>query len=299
MAVGQRQVAPAPAAANSERFVGGLIVSANRPTAPDRWENGITYEPECVGDDPDPHAIECGGETFGTTGQDPSAVVEWDAYGLHKTYRCSTLAARGKDWRALALRRLQRASDRMLGRELWRGTKARAESYPNRFLASNDSDEVTDGATSPTDALACLQQALGGEVGMIHAPIQVVTHWSALNLLERDGLTLRTQMGHFVVGSEGYDGSGPDAEGAGQGTPVAVAEGSMWAYATGIVDVRLGEILVIGNPLGTPEQVDRSGSGTSNRGLVVAHRAALASWDLCRHYAAELDMSLCNVGGAS
>lgn len=278
-------------------------MSARRPNEPVRWENGITYEPECIGSDPDPHAVECGSEAYGLTGQDPSATVEWDTYGLHKPYRCTTHAARGKDWDAIARRRLEAATDRMLGRELWRGTKARAESYPNRFLASNDADTLS-GASglTPLNALACLEQYLaecnGGGPGMIHASSQVATHWIENGKVRREGNTLVTELGTIVVRSPGYDGSGPAAEGAAD-VPVAAADGSVWAYATGIVDVRLGPVLTIGNPLANPEQVDHTGSGTSNRGLVIAHRVALASWDLCCHGAAEIDVALCLVGGAS
>lgn len=257
--------------------------------------NGITFESECVAPgDPldicDPAARD-----------EPAApeTVSWDAYVLHTVYECGTFGWRGKDWAGIARRRLIADSERQLSAELWRGALARAEGYPNRFLASNDSDEVTSSAATPLNALACLEQYLAGcnagQQGMIHATWQTVTHWIEARLVRREGQVFYTEFDTIVVPGVGYDGSGPtNPEGAGQGVPADASAGSVFAYATGIVEVRLSPITLRGTPE-NPVEVNR----TTNEIGVIAERFALASWDLCCHGAAEIDLPLCTTGGVS
>lgn len=297
MAAGPRQVVAAPQA-GAPRV--GLIISARQPDPGDgSWENGITYEPECNPQTGDPLDICEPGD-----GDDPApnSIVEWDAYIIQAGYRCSTFGFRGHDWQPLARRRLVSDEDRQISAELWSGALARANGYPNRFLASAEADVVTDGATSLVDALACLENAIagcnGGQQAMIHATSQVVTHWLSFgNLIRREGnLLLTNARDSIVVPATGYDGSGPQSPepAEGQGTPEAPTEGSAWAYATGIIEVRRGPIELLGSPDNPVEW-----NHTTNKALVVAQRAALASWDACCHFAAELDVSLCSIGGVS
>lgn len=278
----------------------GLIVAGRNPSDPDdRWENGITYEPECVPDSGTPLDA-CDPAEVDTPSA--NATVAWDPYFLQVGYNCGTFGWKGRDWQALVRRRLAADEERQLSAELWRGALARAEGYPNRFLASAAADVLTDGATGLTDGLACLEQYLaecnGGQQGMIHATTQVVDHWLALgHLLRREGNVLYTNSRDtIVVPGAGYDGSGPQSPQPleGQGTPEAAAEGSVWAYVTGIIEVRLGRVDVLGGP-DQPAQMDRTGNSVD----LIAERAALASWDLCCHGAVELDVSLCSAGGVS
>lgn len=270
----------------------GLIVSARTTFAgetDEMWANGITYEPECV---PDSGGVLDLCDPASKDDPAPNDVVEWDAYAVQIGYRCSTFGYRGKDWRALARRRLLADEERQISRELWRGDLAQAGGYPNRWLADvANVDILTEGGpVALTHGLACLEQYLadcnGGQQGMIHATRQVVTHWQGLGLLRREGNLLLTAVDTIVVPGAGYDGSDPDGNDA--------TTGDVWAYATGIVDVRRGEIVVLGDPNSNPEQVNR----TTNTIRVFAERPALASWDGCCHGGVMLDVTVCGIGGS-
>ena len=282
-----------PAALATPRI--GLLASGRTPDDGDnRWQGGFAYTPERTCDDPqivvDPCSI-----TEGDYDPFPFAPEEvWEPYGVHATVQCSTLGSVSRDDEALARRRLLASEQRQIERELWRGDRARTSGWTgNRFLASSTADVLSpaDTGVALTHGLACLEEyladTLDGAVGMIHATRQVVTHWRGLDLVRREGNLLLTAFDTRVVpGSGGYDGSGPapDADSA----PVAAATGDVWAYATEQVDVRLGEIQIVG------PDVDRS----VNTRLVRAQRFAVASWDGCAHGAVQLDVTTCEPVGS-
>lgn len=263
----------------------GLIKSANVPQG--KWdERGIEYGSEgcqMIETLADRACEPSEDKAPGTSGN----AVEWDPYILVAADSCSALGFGARDWQGRARRLLLACESAQIEAELWNGTIADDEDLPNRALASEASDVLTSGPTGFTDALACLEQGLAecncGQRGMIHAPRQLVTHWVALNLIRREGNFLLTALDTIVVPGAGYDGSGPYA---------AASEGSIWAYGTGIVDVRLGEIQIYGGP--NREGLDR----TTNDIEIRAERKALASWDGCCHVAVEIDASLCGIGGA-
>lgn len=272
----------------------GLLSSARTPDdGPARWTGGFSYEPERTCDDPrivvDPCSISDGDlDAF----PEPASET-WDPYVVSAGVVCSGLGAPGRSDEALARRRLLATEQRQIERELWRGDRARSSSWTNRYLASAEADVLSPAATGValTHGLACLEEYLAdqldGSVGMIHATRQVVTHWMGLDLVRREGnLLLTVHDTRVVPGSGGYDGSGPGAS-AGD-PPVAASTGDVWAYATELVDVRLGEIEVVG-----PE-LDRD----VNTLEVRAQRFAVASWDGCAHGAVQLDVTTCESIGS-
>lgn len=119
---------------------------------------------------------------------------------------------------------------------------------------------------------------------MIHAPRSIVTLWKNLNLVERQGNLILTINDTIVVPGAGYDGSGPDGQPA--------AANSMWVYGTGLVDVRLGTIEVVGGP--NAQGLDR----TNNDIIIRASRMAAATFDPCVHLAVEIAASPCGIGGS-
>lgn len=267
----------------------GLIQSS--PTVNDppgtRWQAGFDYDVEgCSGGhtrDPRDHSTK--------DIEAPATNPSWDPYLVWGGERCSTLGSAARDWQARARRLLAACEGAQIEEEFWTGAVAKAESFPNRYLASEDSDVLTDSdePTSLTDSLACLEQYLAdcncGQRGMIHATRQIVTHWTGLNLVRREGNLLLTIHNSIVVPGSGYDGSGPLGQ--------AAAEGSIWAYATGLVEVRRdSDIQVLGGP--NSEGVDRA----TNTMEIRAERLAVASWDGCCHGAVEIAASLCGVGGS-
>lgn len=195
----------------------------------------------------------------------------------------------GRDWRGRARRQLAASLSYQVAAELWTGASAAAMSAPNRSLASVDSDVLTAGATSPTDALAVLEYGLGdcmhGARGVIHATRHAATYWAQLGLLRREGNQLLTFLDTIVVADAGYDGSGPDGQ--------AAQDGSQWAYATGIPIVRLGPERTIPDGDDVGAALNRSTNLIEYR----AERRAAVGWDGCCHLAAELDLGWADLGG--
>jgi hypothetical protein len=268
----------------------GLVVSAEKPAEPESvWKNGISYDVEsCVV--PDTPRDICSPGSFGTA-QEPTT-SEWEAYVVAADWTCSTFGQ--SDIQAAyeaARRRLMATWGFQVERELWTGTLAQAQSYPNRWLAdAANVVELSVGGLTPIEALACLTQYLaenaGGQQGMIHATPQVVTHWDQLGALHRQGNVILTKTrDDIVVAGNGYTGSNPDGD--------AASAGNVWAYATDIVEVREGET--------DPEDIGGQGpipwvDPTNNRITVRAQKRALASFEGCRHAGTQIALDPCVSG---
>lgn len=264
----------------------GLVASARTINeADERWVNGFTYQPEgCLAAEVfDPCA------TGQTKSDDRNALlVDYTPFNVIVGETCSAFGFEARDWRGRAERLLAAKESAAIERELWTGDQATASAWANRFLASPASDVVTAGATSPLLALECLEQALAqcgsGDQGMIHATPQVVTAWASLNVLRREGMKILTYLDTIVVAGSGYTGSDPNGSGP--------SAGSVWAYATGMVDLRRSSVQVL--PATLAEAMDRSVNDVTYR----AERVAAASWDGCCHVAAQIDLPVCGIGGA-
>lgn len=270
----------------------GLLASLGRavfesdPGNPDtgRWEDGFMLRPErCVssgvGDicDIDDLPID-----------DPKAAIEYEPFFVYAGFRCGTLSYRGPaDYVRRAREALEACQSEQIEHELWTGALAAAADpdWPNPVLASADADIVTAAATEAVTALAVLEQALAdcgmcGQRGMIHAPRSVVTLWANGGALRREGSTLYTIHDTIVVPGSGYTGSSPAG--------VAAADGAVWAYGTGMVDVRLGAIEAI--PMGEGDSaMAQATDRTTNTTVFRAARRAAALFDPCCHVAAEVD----------
>lgn len=290
MGAGPRREVEAPRA-SAPRV--GLLQSAVRTTQPDSvWENGIAYDPEGCGGVTTPFDPCDQTHTF-PDGERPDDTVEWEPYAVWESERCTGIAhdrTRLDRTRERVRRKLTSTEGFQVERELWTGEVATAAAFPNRFLADvSNVDILTEaGAVGLTHGLACLSQYLaennGGQQGMIHATPQVVTHWAGLDLLRVEGARLLTiARGDVVVPGAGYTGSDPDGLGP--------EDGDVWAYATDMVEVRLGERIETG---ADPVQIDRPNNVVDVR----ASRLALASWQGCRHAGARLDIVTCGIGGS-
>lgn len=273
------------------RLLGAVVEG---PTDADgaRWGAGLAYEPEVCssGGVVDP----CG--TDAKAIEDPPPLVEVEPFGVWAGYRCSTFGHAAQDYEGRARRALAACESAHVAAELWRGDEARANGWPNAFLASLDSDVVAS-AADPIEALACLDEAIAGcgcgTRGMIHATAQVATWWFRFNLVRIDGgLVLTNAYDTVVVIDGGYDGSGPP--GAPGGAPTPAANGSIWAYASDPVTVYLDDVTVTpANDVERAASIDHS----VNTVEVRAERLAAVSFDRCCLFAAEMDLSLCTVGG--
>lgn len=303
----------------------GLIASARMPDDQGaRWQGGFAYAPEnCAGGGPidpcytapillldeeiraavnpyynpgNPGGADPGGSRAGVGSKTlPSniPVVQFQPIILVAGDTCSPWE-RDRDYQGRARRLLLADQSRQLAREFWRGdvaqaANARGAAWPNRWLADNANvDVVTSAPATPVDALACLEDALAAcspQRGMIHCTYGTLVHWKLLGGVERVGQQMVTPNNTIVVADAGYDGSGP------HGQPPST--GSVWAYATDMVDVRLDEIQVY--PDEDAQALDRAANTFAFR----AERLAAATWAGCCHAAAEINQVLCTHTGGS
>ncbi len=269
----------------------GLIIAAPLVDTTDRWQDGVTWAPigACGGVE-GVSAISCGAVEDALTDSARAPLGVADPVVLWASDRCSILGG-------LASSREQRARDNLtasqsflLAAELWDGGSGTA----NAALIDSTSDTVTDGPTSATGALAALVSALGtlgrGRRGMIHVPTQVLTHLVSVGAIYREGGLWLAPMGHIVVADDGYSGNGPGAVPAGA---------SQWGYATDMLRLRLGEVLILPTSPDTPEGMRQGMDRSDNSMVVYAERLALVQWDQCVHVAAEFALAVPLIAGAS
>lgn len=229
----------------------------------DRWMNGVNVYgyPEEVPATWEP----CATGTFRTKeegGETPQP--RFDAFGMYVPITCS--AGYMGDWRDFA----DRAATVLEATESFGVEEALSQGVSmslNPFFGDANLDILGGGAVTPTVGLSFLEDAIGatGRMGIIHATPSVVSTWGFNLLEERDG-ALRTANGTPVAAGGGYIGADPVSG----GTP---AVGQSWAFATGPVQVRLSEMLLVGDDInGT---LDTSNNDVTFR----AEKYALAVWD--------------------
>lgn len=256
-----------------------LLRSANIVTEPDpRWMQGLTWRPLVCGDSGIVQSVGvCGGAFSGFTTSDQPTTEQYVPPHVAVGMSCSAISGETVllETRERAIALLERCQTLGIADELWTGTAAVSENpdLPNNFLTKTPATPNSTTATAVIKALADLEEYIadcacaGG--GMIHATPAVATYWKSQNLIERQaGGQLLTALGTIVVADPGYDGSSPSGA-----APVA---GTAWAYATGIVDIRLGPIEVI--PAG---DLGPGVTRTNNDFDVYAHRAFAATFDPC------------------
>lgn len=214
-------------------------------------------------------------ESTGKSDPERLDVVEFDPVLLELAATCTTVGYDTLDYPGRARRQMELATTKALESEFWTGA---TKPWNPHLAAPNAVVLNVGGIANPTPmtpgcALAALNQALGdcgiGGRGMIHSTIDLATLWSNISGgLMRDGQRLTTTVRDTtVVAGAGYTGSGPNGA-----DPPA---GSAWAYATGPVQVRLGDIQVV--PDTVAEAVDRHSNEITYRG----ERMASAAWDTC------------------
>lgn len=249
-----------------------------------RWEAGFAWAPENVctgGGVADPCGTDALTATVALTSQEYQPVLLW------KADRCST-TDRTRDRVGRARRALTACTSKLLASEFWEGTLAMAKGFPNRFLADPLANTLTNGAVSEASAIACLEEGLAAcscGTGMIHVTPGMMIRIADHHLVERFGNTFRTPNDTLVVADAGYTGTGPEGQ--------AALDGSVWAYATDMVDVRLGPIVVF--PSANPDDAAAMTIGTAPDNLLTyrAQRLAAATWDGCCHLAVEVDIPVC------
>lgn len=257
----------------------GLVAAARDATNDtDRWENGITWQPNCAVDNGTWRACtddEASGGPTQTIAARAVGLVEWDAYSIWSGDVCSTLGGLTQDRVERAQEQLQNAQTKALELILQNGL---AGATTPHLRDSNVDDLSPAGASSPlVYALAALEEA-AADAGtpFIHCTIATATLWYSARALEKVGNLLYTALGTVVVPGAGYTGANP------AGTIDATGE-TAYAYVTGQAAVRLGPISVVGD--------ERSINRETNTWEVRAERLALASFDPCVQ--AGINVNLC------
>lgn len=287
----QFQVVPSPPVLPIS--VGLLPTLGQRVTVtgagPQRWYEGYTFETSGA-------CLSGGSQTTPCDGETTKEIEDFESPTTHVPSfawvggHCSTLGGVPRDQiPALVRGALERNQGRIIERELWRGDNASGDAAANLYLAGGSSN-FEDLTPNPGDvspgayALAALQMYLAscsdGGRGMIHATRSTVDIWANENLVRRDGNLLLDLFDNFIVAGAGYDGSDPDGNTDDSGE-------TAYAYATGIVDVRLGAIEILPSEEGLIAALDRA----RNDQIWIAERVFGATWDGCCH--AGIRVGLC------
>lgn len=222
---------------------------------------------------------------------DSDGIQVGDPLLVFTNYECTTRGFAVADYEVRARNQLASIVSFEVANELWTGTTRDSVGDPdvidNAALTDIGSDTVTNGPVSAHDALGLLTSALGtclrGGRGMIHVTPHVLTAMIQENALYRDGNLWLSPMGHIVVADDGYDGSGPG------GVPAGATQ---WAYATSMISIRTGPVIVPGD---FESWVDR----TVNRVVVYAEQAYGFQFDGCCMLAAEVALPAPLIGPPS
>jgi hypothetical protein len=237
-----------------------------------RWEQGISLLPETCfpGGSEDP----CAGPVEAKASGTATELVEWDPYGIYTYEQCAYAVNDDlyPELRAKAIRSLEAQTSHLVEQILWTNVVDGVDfgaTHPN--ISLNEATTVGTQAP-PTSALqqldALLITALGGRNGMIHVPAPLMHFFKQADLITLNGNIWQTASGNIVVPGTGYDGSDSGGD---------VPADSLWIYGTSMVELRLGEIVVL------PGDIRSAVNRATNQIVVRAERLALAYWDLCAH----------------
>lgn len=208
-------------------------------------------------------------------GVGPSGTVYYLPQAMRLEDECNLLGGLDQLTEGRIKRQTEAATSYVVARELWTGDLSDAQPYDtpegtgvvNARLASTTATTIGAGAAfAPNHALGLLEQearraGLGQDV-WIHAPVEV---FALFTDLEQRGTAWFTRSGSRVVADPGYLGTEPDGD--------APTAGRLWMYATGPVQVRLGDVLV-----------DAFYDQRTNRRLVSGERMFAATFDPCIHF---------------
>ena len=236
---------------DADRELNGVVVYGYPEETPEAWEP-------------------CSSGTFRT--KDEGAGVStprFDPVGWYVPVTCSAMSVNnnGNTWRDFA-RRAEVVLDATLSYGVTHVLSQGVVGSANPFLGDAGVTKLAGGASSDAlVALSYLENAIGatGRGGIIHADNATAAAWSYY-LEDRDGQVKYTiANGTPVSISGGYQG--------GRANGTAAAAGESWAYATGPVQVFVGEPTLVGEDInGT---LDTSNNDVTFR----AERFVLAEWD--------------------
>jgi hypothetical protein len=197
---------------------------------------------------------------------------------------------------------LESTSGKAVEHELWAGKVAQETGNGNAYFTQSGASAATNvtvaaGGETPRVALARLEGALAqcptGQHGTIHMTRRMgsllydqldrVDYSARLDAsaVSQKGQTLITRLGTPVIIGVGYPGTGPE----GAGGAAAVTNTTEWMFATGYVDVHLGEVVAVN------EDYAHGVDPSVNTMRAKAARTAAVHFEPCCHYAVRVDYS--------
>lgn len=258
----------------------GLFTAAPpREASPDRWENGVNFDPGTCEPAGGIGSVECDPDTD-TVGLpkdlDPNSTGYGEAsqFTVYGHYTCSALAS--GDAEAKAQEHLLSREEARVEQAVWTGDLGNTPA-----LATDDTTVLGTGL-DPAGAVASLEGFLAftyGSLGVIHMSRETASILASRKIIVADRNRLTTRLGTPVVAGAGYPGTGPDGA------------GDHWAYATPAVLVYRSEVFTPSSRPG--DLIDRQ----RNDVYAVAERNYLAGWDPCGVAAVQIDVSAGGGGG--
>lgn len=268
----------------------GLLSAVELPTAPEHWQNGVTWSSECVtgmgattydeclvvtgagSPQPPPPASKTSNVQFTRRGATP--------FTVYTEFDCAPVG--NEEAARVASAALNKVASFQLERAFWTGVAGgQLVVWPHLIGTATviDGTDLTTilgtpavtggGATTDiADGLGFLENALSdcyGGSGVIHVPIEAVPTLDAWGLLKFSGGRVTTAVGNRVSIGAGYPGTAPDGT-----TPTA---GTTWMYATGAVFAFTGPMVV----RDLRDSIDRS----KNTIRMIAEKTYVLGWDCC------------------
>ena len=219
--------------------------------------------------------------------------LQYQPFVVEVPYTCSSWGFEANDYRGKALRQLAAGTGKAIEREFWTGELNLANINLRYWTPAanivNPGGWAAPVAVNPALGLALLEQALGvcstGSRGMIHTPPVVAERLAQWYLIDDDPACdegecrmLTRSRGDIVIVGSGYDRTvGPFA------AANELADTEAWIYATGMVDIRLGEPMIY--PETMAEALDRATNTVTYRG----ERTAAVNPDGCCMFAVLVD----------
>lgn len=268
--------APAPAIA-AVPPLHGLTSAAQEVQSPERWQLGFTTCPENCVDvttiDPSCWSWPDGEKPDLPDAEPNQACYDVEPFDVITAFQCDAQGHAIVDYAGRARRQLEAGTPKALEYELWTG--AQKPGNPNLQTGAT---VIGGGSPYPMAlGLSLLGQALAncahGGVGVIHAPTWVVSQWLDLGsqVKEAGNRLVTVVRGDAIVAGSGYPSTGPDG--------IAAGNLESWVFATGPVNVRLGEPEVF------PDTLKEALNIRTNDVEYRSQRLAAVNFDPCCHFA--------------
>lgn len=196
------------------------------------WAQGTEWAPEQLGQG-GAVAVDCFGSTpDGFEASTAPVINTADPFAVYATDVCSTFGWQARDYEGRARRQLAAVRSARIALEFQLGSIRDAKGLGNPAL--KDATVVLPSAVPVQLALAELEQKLGtvylGRQAMIHVSPFVFTLMQSAFLISLQAQKWKTALGTIVVTDAGYR---------------AEADGGQYMYGTPVVQVRLGDVMLV------------------------------------------------------